>query len=116
MWVIVRSVGTAQEDPFQTYEVYQCTPKETAQWTYEESPCISRESTTKLQMTAAARQGEHFNTRIWIVEVRSAEVPRYSDWQLDQMKWEAERQQTRFMQWDRDATFRAVMQRQGRQQ
>ena len=39
---------------------------------------------TKLEISAGYKRGEHFKTPIWIVEVKSAEVPRYTPQELGQ--------------------------------
>ncbi len=87
LWTIVCDAGSA-ENPFLQYESYQCTAEEDDKWEYRERKY--RESKTKLKMTAIAKRGEHFKTPIWIVEVDSKEVARYTPFEEENRKFQEE--------------------------
>ncbi|KAK6430513.1 hypothetical protein LTR95_013332 [Oleoguttula sp. CCFEE 5521] len=69
LWTIVRGANSVG-DPFAPYKSYQCTGEERENWRHKEG-AVPRDSMTKLVITAVAKQGEHFKTPIWILEVES---------------------------------------------
>jgi hypothetical protein len=87
LWTIVRDAGSAG-NPFLPYESYKSNKMEDDKWEYKEKGWIPRTNKTMLKMTAIAKLGEHFKTPIWIVEVESKEVARYTPVEEERMEWE----------------------------
>jgi hypothetical protein len=97
LWTIVCDAGSAG-NPFQPYESYQSTEKEDDKWEYKDERMMPidygfrlkfpRKTKTMLKMTAIAKRGEHFKTPIWIVEVESKEVARYTPEEELGLEWQ----------------------------
>jgi hypothetical protein len=84
LWNAAVKIDICKDNCFErSFEGYTCTENDTAEWYLDEGWGKSH-LMTKLEISAVARRGEHFKTPIWIVEVKSAEVPRYTPQELGQ--------------------------------